>query len=401
MKKITVIGDIMVEPPFMEQVKQSGNYDFYPSLAPLKPVLAESDYVIGNLETPLAGEEAGYTSRIVSFNAPDTLAHALKELGINAVSTSNNHCLDRGYDGMVRTNQVLDQVGIAHTGTYAEDFTGSRIHYFTLGDTTVALMAYTYATNHDINGENLTGSKSLCVNKLRPHKNGKPLYKPSPQFYFDTKKYIQELLGREMIWEETIKLKIALHLPVPVIDNLVDENEQDEYFRQVEAEYHQAREKADIVLFYPHVGGQFNETPGQYTMRLMQKSASLGFDAVFAAHSHTSQKAEYVQGKPCFYSMGNVTMSPGTFYSVPECLPDYGLAAHLYIDNKQIHKVTFSIFKMVEENGEPLRVVPVDDLYKTLNEADQNKLYAQTAAVYERVTGKPLTDTVLHREYEL
>ena len=48
MKKVTIIGDIMVEPPFMQQVEKGGNYDFGPSFAPLKPLFAASDYVIGN-----------------------------------------------------------------------------------------------------------------------------------------------------------------------------------------------------------------------------------------------------------------------------------------------------------------------------------------------------------------
>ena len=107
MDKITVLGDIMVEPPFMEQVAQQGAYDFKPSFAPLKALLKDSDYVIGNLETPLAGEEAGYTNRIVSFNSPDSLLDALIDLGVDAVSTVNNHCLDRGLAGLERTLQVL------------------------------------------------------------------------------------------------------------------------------------------------------------------------------------------------------------------------------------------------------------------------------------------------------
>jgi len=133
----------------------------------------------------------------------------------------------------------------------------------------------------------------------------------------------------------------------------------------------------------------------------MKKCAALGFDAVFAAHSHTSQKAEYLTGMPCFYSMGNVSMSPGTFYSVSECLPEYGLAAHLYISDKAIQKVTFSIFKMVEENDEPLRVVPVHELIETLSGEKREKLLADVASVYERVTGKALPGEELQAEYDL
>ena len=127
----------------------------------------------------------------------------------------------------------------------------------------------------------------------------------------------------------------------------------------------------------------------------------MGFDAVFAAHSHTTQLGEYLNGKPCFYSLGNVSMSPGTFYSVSESLPEYGLAVHLYIDEKKIAKVTVSIFKMVEENGEALRVVPVDLLYRSLSDEKKEKLMADLSSVYKRVIGREHTWAEPQKEYEL
>ena len=356
--------------------------------------------MIGNLETPLAGEEAGYTDRIVSFNSPDCLLDALKEIGVCAVSTVNNHCLDRGYAGLVRTCETLDRYGIAHTGTYPKDFKGDRIHYFTLGDTRFALIAYTYGTNPHINGVMLEKGQEECVNLLRPQ-NAKSFIPPMPKPYLDTSALMEELLGRKLIWEEGIKLKLSMHLPVAIVDDVVDEAEQELWLKKVEADYTEARKNADIVLFYPHSGGQFNEKSGLYTRRIVEKSAKLGFDAVFAAHSHTTRLGEYVDGKPCFYSLGNVSMSPGTFYSVSESLPEYGLAVHLYIDEKKIAKVTISIFKMVEENGEPLRVVPVDALYQSLSDEKREKLLADVCAVYKRVTGREHQGLELKKEYEL
>ncbi len=44
MKKITVLGDIMNEPGFMEEARtQAGGYDYYPALAPLQGLLDEAD----------------------------------------------------------------------------------------------------------------------------------------------------------------------------------------------------------------------------------------------------------------------------------------------------------------------------------------------------------------------
>ena len=94
-------------------------------------------------------------------------------------------------------------------------------------------------------------------------------------------------------------------------------------------------------------------------------------------------------------------MSPGTFYSVSSSLPEYGLAVHLYVEEKKIAKVNFSIFKMVEENGDPLRVVPVDQLYRQLSGERREALVSDVSSVFKRVTGRELPQGELQKEYAL
>ena len=400
MEKITIIGDIMVEPPFMQQVENNGEYDFKPSFAPLKSLFTESQYVIGNLETPLAGPESGYTHELVSFNSPDCLVEALKEIGIDAVSTANNHSFDRGYEGLARTVDVLDQYGIAHTGTYKEDFEGDRVLYFTVGDIKFGLIACTFSTNYGINRCNPEGNRSRCINMIHPITGGGQIYRSIPAVFPATLKYVEGLVGRKLVWEESTKLKRVMGMPKESVDEHIPWDDLNRCFKAVEADYREAREKADIVIFYPHSGGQFNVEPGNYTKALVKMSAELGFDAIFAGHSHTSQLAEYVDGKPSFYSLGNVSMSPGTFYSVPECLPEYGLAAHLYCEDKKIQKVTFSVFKMVQEEGVPMRVIPVHDLYEQLSGDEKEQLADEVAQIVSRVTGRT-EEWKVQQEYEL
>lgn len=388
MRRITIIGDIMVEPPFMKQVENDGKYNFAPSFAPLKTIFADSDYVIGNLETPLAGPESGYTHELVSFNSPDVLVEALQQIGINAVSTANNHSLDRGYEGLARTIDVLDRYGMAHTGTYKENFSGDRVHYFTVGETKLALIACTFSTNYGINQCNLQGRRSSCINMIHPITGGGRIYRPIPSAFGDTQKYVESLLGRKLVWEESTRLKRVMGIPKESVDAFIPWDDLNNCFKAVAADYAEARNNADIVLFYPHSGGQFNVEPGDYTKALVKMSVELGFDAVFAGHSHTSQLAEYLDEKPVFYSMGNVSMSPGTFYSVPECLPEYGLAAHLYIENKKIQRVTFSVFKMVQEDKNPMRIIPVSDLLETLDGEAREQLCQEVSQVVSRVTGR-------------
>lgn len=401
MKKVTIIGDIMVEPPFMQQVEKDGQYDFKPSFAPLKTLFEDSDYVIGNLETPLAGEESGYTKELVSFNSPDVLVEALQEIGIHAVSTANNHSLDRGYEGLARTVRVLERYGMAHTGTYEEGFKGDRNLYFTVGDTRFALIACTFSTNYGINHNDLTGSRSRCINMIHPICGGGRIYRPLPAYFAETVKYVEELVGRKLVWEESTKLKRVMQMPRESVDAFIPWDDLNRCFANVEEDYREARKHADIVLFYPHSGGQFNVEPGAYTKQLVKMSAELGFDGVFAGHAHTTQLAEYVAGKPCFYSLGNVSMSPGTFYSIPECLPEYGLAVHMYVAEKKIQKVTFSIFKMIQEEGVPMRIVPADDLYRQLDGEEKEKLAQEVAVIYSRVTGQTDVTASVQKEYEL
>ncbi|HHW30642.1 MAG TPA: CapA family protein [Clostridiaceae bacterium] len=399
--KITILGDIMSEPSLLQQAKTETGYDYHFVFQPLKGLLSEADYVIGNLETPFAGEEAGYTNSLVSFNTPDALAEAMKDAGLDMVTTANNHCLDRGFEGLERTLTTLDRIGLAHTGTYAKSGTKDRIHYFTLGNTTLAAISYTYGTNYAINGVAPDGEQENCINYLR-HYNAPGMSAPLPETFLATRKLVEEFAGRTLNWEETLRLKLAMKVPVPYADDIFDPEDSAIYLEKVEADYREARNHADLVFFFPHIGGQFNTKPGRFSVYIIDWCRKLGFDGIFAAHSHTTQKAEIQNNVPCFYCLGNVSMSPCSIYSVAETLPQYGLAAHVYVENKQLVKTTFSILKIVEDTHTPLTVVPVDELYATLTDGTEKAtLIAEVSAVYERVTGRKAGQNVICREYDL
>ena len=52
------------------------------------------------------------------FNSPDALADALKDAGFDIIITSNNHSLDRGEKGALRTIKVLKERELLPLGTY-------------------------------------------------------------------------------------------------------------------------------------------------------------------------------------------------------------------------------------------------------------------------------------------
>ncbi len=146
--RFAVAGDIMAHG---SQLAAAYNakcdcYDFKPVFATAAPLFAGVDVALANFETTLPGKNySGYPQ----FGAPDSLVDAVKSAGINLVTTANNHCLDKGRDGLIRTLQVLDEKGIAHLGTYASeaDYEKQRVFLLTRNGITVAMLDYTYGTN--------------------------------------------------------------------------------------------------------------------------------------------------------------------------------------------------------------------------------------------------------------
>ena len=123
---IGAVGDIMVMPGQIAYAldEETGTYDFSKSFQAMRPYLQGPDLMCGNLETTLAGPEAGYTESISKkggkqrFSAPDALAQNLLDAGFDVLTTGNNHALDFGFEGVVRTRNVLEQYGFYTTGTY-------------------------------------------------------------------------------------------------------------------------------------------------------------------------------------------------------------------------------------------------------------------------------------------
>src|SRR5699024_10694220 len=117
--KLSFVGDIMCEKPLLNaSKKKDGSYDFNLVFKHMKESFSQADYMGGNLETVCAGREYGYTDHIYNFNTPDNIIEAIKDSGIDMVTTANNHCLDRGVQGLKRTNDLLNKYKIDHTGTF-------------------------------------------------------------------------------------------------------------------------------------------------------------------------------------------------------------------------------------------------------------------------------------------
>lgn len=143
---ISVVGDIMVHDNSLTSVKTADGYDFDPPFSEIMEIIQSADLAIGNLETTISGPEAKYTG-YPKFNSPDTLLDTLKKTGFDVLITSNNHSLDRGTAGLVRTIDQLDERGILHTGTYKTKEDSEKILTVDVKGIKIAILAYSYGTN--------------------------------------------------------------------------------------------------------------------------------------------------------------------------------------------------------------------------------------------------------------
>ena len=161
---VGIVGDILMMTSQIQGAKTAEGYDFRPSFYAMEPLFSSVDIMAGNFECTLAGEAAGYTQRrpaapppteddpnpkqpYQTFNAPDELAENLRAVGFDLLTTANNHCLDRGKEGLFRTARTLRGAGLAQTGTYLSEEERDAPCIMTVGGITFGFVAMTESVN--------------------------------------------------------------------------------------------------------------------------------------------------------------------------------------------------------------------------------------------------------------
>lgn len=160
---MSAIGDIMCH---LTNIKNAYNstskdYDFSNVFKNIKSYTQNADITVGNLETTFAGESRGYTG-YPTFNTPEVLGKNLKDIGFDVLSTANNHCMDKGYSGLVSTLNFLDEYGISHMGTSRSVEEQNKILVKDVNGIKIAFLSFTYGTN----GITIPSDKSYSVNLI-------------------------------------------------------------------------------------------------------------------------------------------------------------------------------------------------------------------------------------------
>ena len=263
---ITAVGDILMHKAVIDDgLTNPGEadpvYDFTPDFKYVSAIFKQSDMAFANFEGTLAGPPY---SGFPSFSAPDEIADALYEAGFRIMGTANNHCIDKGLDGLIRTATVFREKGFIVIGTRPdtaspmdtiEDLNGIRVGF----------MNYTFETigsesNKTINGIYLPKGAEDLVCSFNPY--------------------------RETSYEKDLAAILAR------VDTLRSDG-------------------AEFICLSVHWGEEYNTKSVQWQRDVAQDLADGGVDLIIGHHPHVLEEAEVltssVTGKNTlvFYSLGN------------------------------------------------------------------------------------------------
>ena len=343
MKRTTVMltGDIMCQPGLTELcTAPDGKRDYTKTIGALREAFSAPDLLIGNLETPIAGEAFSFTHERYCFNSPDEFAQMLKDDGFDLVCLANNHCMDRGEAGIDATLDTLDRIGLPHTGIYRN--ASERVPtVLTANGIRVGIVNYTYGTNAFAHHTFLSEKNSPRVNLFQPEET-----LPGSVHLLESMEDIAE--KTEALYERQNPLydtEIAPHLA------------------RLEQDIADTKAVSDFVIVVMHSGGQYNPMPDAYTRKVAENLRKMGADCIVGHHPHVIHPSVFEDGVFCAYSLGNFYCTPSGAH---EPLPaSYSALLTLTLEQDEngtrLAHGDFILAKTMEEQGKAPYVVYASD----------------------------------------
>ena len=271
--RIRAVGDLMMHKKQLEIARQEdGGYDFHPQYELIADSLGDADYTIANLETTVGKYGKMAYSGFPMFNAPETYLDAVKDAGVDFLTLANNHMLDRYFDGMTRTVDLVDRWGFDHGGAYRTPEERDEPVVVDVNGIKIGMLCYTQMTN---------GMERFCKTDPKEYGIG---YLRSGDF---------------------------------------------------DADVQRLREAgAEVVIAMPHWGQEYRRKPEANTVSLAKKLVAAGVDVVLGSHPHMVQPVEYVTARTrdgeertglVAYSLGNFISNMAVQYTDSGIILDFTL----------------------------------------------------------------------------
>lgn len=255
---LMALGDNLMHMGVVYSGKQNdGSFNYAFLFDGISDFLEKADIKIINQETPLAGNQRGF-SGYPNFNSPTEVGDAIADAGFNVVLQASNHSADQGIDGIDdcvtfwRSHPEVLLTGIHEPADSPE------IPLLTIKDKTFAILNYTYGPNYGSAPDSLSSRMNiLCA-----------------------------------VNEQTKAIDYTSLNP------------------QVIEDIKSAKKVADIVIVCPHWGTEYETTPSSYQKNFALQMTEAGADVIIGTHPHVVQPVELIEAANgntalCYYSLGN------------------------------------------------------------------------------------------------
>lgn len=322
---LAAVGDIMFHDDQLASAYVDENtYDFSAMFEDVKPLLSGYDVTLANFETTMAGDSLKFTG-YPQFNSPDEVADAIKEAGVDILTTANNHSLDTKDVGLKRTVEVLQEKGFKTVGSYSEK-PESRVLLHEANDIQFAILSYTESTNG-----------------------------------------------------------LGDHYPADELNSMLNLMTKENIERDVK----EAKDLGvDFIITFMHWGEEYMSEPNETQIDYANFMAEQGVDLILGSHPHVIQRTDTitVQDQETFvvYSMGNFVSNQRVETLGDEfARTEDGVIVNFNIEkNHETNKTTIENVEFIptwvskiinpDTNKPEYRILPIDD---NLNDEDISEAF--------------------------
>ena len=251
-KKITLAatGDILLHKRVYDKayVKENDCYNFDYMFEEVEHLFNKDHLIITNQESIIADRELGL-SDFPHFNSPVEIAYKLKEMNVDIVNIANNHILDFGEKGVIKSIKNLEKVGLPYVGAYKSIEDQETIRVFHKNGLKICFLSYTISSGAGKRPKN----KSYLSSEYKD-------------------------FGAKWLRRKILKIKRELFI--------------------------------DVVIVSIHYGKEYHMLPTSEQIEIANDLADVGADIILGHHPHVLQPPAYLldsRGKDVFvaYSLGN------------------------------------------------------------------------------------------------
>ncbi|MBI44683.1 MAG: hypothetical protein CMG66_00785 [Candidatus Marinimicrobia bacterium] len=265
----------------------------------------QADITVANLECPLTVDGTPHPTKSVVFKADPSSIQGLIYAGIDIVSLANNHTIDYGLEGLINTQNILDEHNILYSGAGSNSYEAYKPLIFNSHGLNIAFLA-----SCDRTGQ---------YNNAQPYLNAG--YN-KPGFAYMTPYYLLQQI--EAVDDIADFIIVEMHAgseystsPGQDYDNIILDN--------IETNNYIAPDEIVELMDIPDFSNEdenyslFLDVPHMWDREIRHFAIDNGADLVIVHHPHIIQGFEVYNGKLIAHSLGNFVFDlsyPETFPSV-------------------------------------------------------------------------------------